>query len=504
MEQLKTAIDKLDIRYSIEGRPKHIYSIYKKMRDKSKTFEELYDLIAVRIIVDNIKDCYAILGTVHTIWRPLPMRFKDYIAVPKQNMYQSLHTTLLGADGKPFEVQIRTEDMHKTAEYGVAAHWKYKEGNGGNDADFDSKLTWIRELMEWQGDMRDSKEFVEALKTNFFSDDVFVFTPKGDVKNFVKGSTPLDFAYGVHSQVGNKCTGAKVNGKLVPLNYVLQTGDIVEILTSSSSKGPSRDWLSLVKTATARSKIRAWFKKEGREENIRKGKELLEREARRKGYDIRALMRPEWLKGIYKRYTLTSADDMYSAIGFGGLTTKQVLARLIEAYKIEHADELKAIPTETTGTSHKRKSSAAIEVEGEPDMLVKLAHCCNPLPGDEIVGYITRGRGVTVHRADCSNLNDNDFRPERMVRVTWIEQTASKYEVEIQIRCTDRSGLLAEVSQTLYLAGYSILSLNARVAKEEQYLITIKVEVAAIRDLEALMNKLRAIESVTEVYRLNN
>lgn len=502
--QLRNAVDKLNISYQIEGRPKHIYSIYKKMKNKMKTFEELYDLVAVRIIVGSVRDCYAILGTVHTIWPPLPMRFKDYIAVPKPNMYQSLHTTLLGTDGKPFEVQIRTEEMHRTAEYGIAAHWKYKDGTTAKQSDFDKQLTWIRELMEWQSDMHDSKEFVAALKANVFSDNVYVFTPKGDVKDFVKGSTPLDFAYGVHSQVGNKCIGAKVNGKLVPLNYELKSGDIVEILTSASSKGPSRDWLSIVKTATARSKIRAWFKKEGREENIRKGKELLEREAKRRGYDIHALMRPAWVKSIYKRYNLSSADDMYAALGFGGLTTKQVLSRLIEEYKLEHKESNNYNKNESSGAAKIRNNGVAVEVEGEPDMLVRLAHCCNPLPGDKIVGYITRGRGVTVHRADCSNLNDTDFQKERMVHVSWIGGATSKYEVEVQMHCDDRPGLLAEISQMLYLAGYSILSLNARVARDDSYLVDIKIEVSAMKDLETLMNKLRTIDSVTDVYRLFN
>ena len=500
IKMLREKIAPLGINAEIEGRPKHIYSIYKKMKTKAKTFEELYDLIAVRIIVDSIKDCYGVLGVVHTAWRPLPMRFKDYIAVPKQNMYQSLHTTLLGTDGKPFEVQIRTYEMHRTAEYGIAAHWKYKDGTTGKTA-FDEKLAWLRELMEWQNDMKDSREFMEALKINFFSDNVFVFTPKGDVKDLAKGSTPLDFAYGIHSQIGNKCVGAKVNGRIVPLNYELKTGDIVEVMTNPSSKGPSRDWLNMVKTATARSKIRAFFKKELKEDNIRKGRETLEKEARRGGHDLYELTKPEWLKPIFKKYAFNSLEDMYAAVGYGGVTPSQILARLVEQYRKEnHIADVVAVKSEV----QKARQDGSVMVTGEPDMVVRLARCCNPLPGDKIIGYVTRGRGVSVHRADCSNINDVDFSPERRIDVEWTTEETAKYTVEVQISCQDRPGLLVEISQLLFSLGYSILAINARSTKNNTCAINIKIEVAAMRDLEALMNKIGQIPSVEKVFRVNN
>ena len=499
---LKEKLAPLGIKTEIEGRPKHIYSIYKKMKTKAKTFEELYDLVAVRIIVETVKDCYGVLGAVHTIWRPLPMRFKDYIAVPKQNMYQSLHTTLLGTDGKPFEVQIRTFEMHKTAEYGIAAHWKYKDGTTGQ-TDLDQKLAWLRELMEWQNDMKDSREFMEALKINFFSDNVFVFTPKGDVKDLVKGSTPLDFAYSIHSQIGHKCVGAKVNGRIVPLNYELKTGDIVEVMTNPNSKGPSRDWLSMVKTAAARSKIRAWFKKELKEENIHKGREALEQGAKRLGYELHTLLKPEWLKGIYKKYTLNNIDDMYAAVGYGGLAASQILSRLIELYRKEnHISD--AVVVKQPPKGNKSIGHDAVIVRGQPDMVVRLAKCCNPLPGDEIIGYVTRGRGVSVHRADCSNINDVDFEPARRIEVAWGSEETAKYMVEIQINGHDTPGLLAEISQLMFSLGYSIAAINARSMKNKDYCINLKFEVAAIRDLQALMEKIHRIPSVTEVFRVNN
>lgn len=498
--QLREKTAAMGIPADIAGRPKHIYSIYKKMKTKAKTFEELYDLIAVRIIVDTLKDCYAVLGAVHTVWRPLPMRFKDYIAVPKQNMYQSLHTTLLGTDGKPFEVQIRTHEMHSTAEYGIAAHWKYKDGSTKR-TDLDEKLQWLRELMEWQNDMKDSREFMEALKINFFSDNVFVFTPKGAVKDFVKGSTPLDFAYSIHSQVGEKCVGAKVNGRIVPLNYELKTGDIVEIMTNPNSKGPSRDWTGMVKTAQARSKIRNWFKKELKEENIHKGREALERDARRAGYEFHALAKPEWLRNVFKKYTLNSLEDMYATVGYGGLTTNQILLRLIEQYKAENNIPDTVVVKPKRGPQ--KHEDSVISVSGQRDMVVRLAHCCSPLPGDEIIGFITRGRGVSVHRADCSNINDVDFPPERRIDVTWAAEELATYNVEIQLDCLDKPGLIVEISQMLFSLGYSMLGINGRSTKNGAT-VNIKLEVRAIKDLQALMGKLRQIPAVHDVYRVNN
>ncbi len=499
IKEIKEQVTPLGIPFEIDGRPKHIYSIYKKMKTKNKSFDELYDLVAVRIIVETVKDCYAILGAVHTAWKPIPMRFKDYIAVPKQNMYQSLHTTLLGADGKPFEVQIRTKEMHMTAEYGIAAHWKYKEGISGPTG-MDNNINWLHELMEWQNDVKDSKEFVEALKINFFSDNVFVFTPKGDVKDFVKGSTPLDFAYSVHSQIGNRCIGAKVNGKLVPLNYELKTGDIVEIITSSSNKGPSRDWLNMVKTAQARNKIRAWFKKEFKEENIHKGKEMLEREAKREGYNLFDLTKPEWLKPIFKRFTLNSLDDMYAAVGYGGLTTGQVLLRLVQSYNREHKIEEKLLSKEQKKQSH----NGGVIVKGYDDMTVRFAKCCNPLPGDAIIGYITRGRGVSIHRADCSNITALNFDKDREIEVEWAGHQDISFNVEIKVEGVDRQGLIVEISQLIYNMGFSLTNLNARSTKNGKFVFNIMLEVNDIQDLELLIEKIKQIRSVETVFRMNN
>lgn len=499
IKEIKEQVTPLGIPFEIDGRPKHIYSIYKKMKTKNKSFDELYDLVAVRIIVETVKDCYAILGAVHTAWKPIPMRFKDYIAVPKQNMYQSLHTTLLGADGKPFEVQIRTKEMHMTAEYGIAAHWKYKEGISGPTG-MDSNINWLHELMEWQNDVKDSKEFVEALKINFFSDNVFVFTPKGDVKDFVKGSTPLDFAYSVHSQIGNRCIGAKVNGKLVPLNYELKTGDIVEIITSSSNKGPSRDWLNMVKTAQARNKIRAWFKKEFKEENIHKGKEMLEREAKREGYNLFDLTKPEWLKPIFKRFTLNSLDDMYAAVGYGGLTTGQVLLRLVQSYNREHKIEEKLLSKEQKKQSH----NGGVIVKGYDDMTVRFSKCCNPLPGDAIIGYITRGRGVSIHRADCSNITALNFDKDREIEVEWAGHQDISFNVEIKVEGVDRQGLIVEISQLIYNMGFSLTNLNARSTKNGKFVFNIMLEVNDIQDLELLIEKIKQIRSVETVFRMNN
>lgn len=502
IDRIKEKIDPMGIHYEIEGRAKHIYSIYKKMVKKEKSFDELYDLLAVRIIVDSVKDCYGVLGAVHTVWKPLPMRFKDYIAVPKQNMYQSLHTTLLGKDGRPFEVQIRTFEMHRTAEYGIAAHWKYKDGVTKR-TDFDEKLAWLRELMEWQNDMKDSREFMEALKINFFSDNVFVFTPQGDVKDLVKGSTPLDFAYAVHSKVGEKCVGAKVNGRIVPLTYELKTGDIVEILTNPNSKGPSRDWLNIVKTANARSKIKNWFKREMKEEHIQKGRELIEQAAKRAGYEVHTLLKTEWLREIYKKYAINTVEDMYALVGLGSVSAAQVISRLEEHYK--KTNKIAETVILKQRTPQKGKEDDAVVVKGQSGMVVRLARCCNPLPGDDIIGFITRGRGVSVHRADCSNINEVDFPTERRIEVAWSSQEeVSKYTVEIQLDCVDTPGLIAKVSGMLYSLDYSISSINARGNKKGTAIINITLEVRDMKDLQMLMERLKQVPSVKDAYRVNN
>ncbi|MEG0629456.1 MAG: bifunctional (p)ppGpp synthetase/guanosine-3',5'-bis(diphosphate) 3'-pyrophosphohydrolase [Christensenellaceae bacterium] len=497
--QLEEKLIDFRIKAEIEGRPKHIYSIYKKMKDKNKVFEEVYDLIAVRIIVSTIKDCYGVLGLVHTMWKPIPLRFKDYIAVPKQNMYQSLHTTLLGEDGRPFEVQIRTYDMHRTAEYGIAAHWKYKEGDS---AGMNSKLTWLKELMEWQTDMKDSKEFMETLKIDIFSDNVFVFTPKGDVKDFVNGATPLDFAYSVHSAIGNKCIGAKINGKIVTLDYKLKTGDIVEIITSKAAIGPSRDWLKIAKTTQARSKIKQWFKKELKEENIVKGKEMLEKEAKRQGYALHELLNKDWLSVLYKRFTLNSQEDMFAAVGYGAITVNQILFKLIEQYKIANK-----IDTDVETVNIIKKSSKGaqgdITVKGSTGLAVRFAKCCNPVPGDDIVGYITRGRGVCVHTKDCKNLREMGVDEERLIDVAWVNNQKSSYNVEIQIIAHDRPGLMVEISQTMYNTNRDITAINARSSKNGLASISLRSNITSVDDLNDLINKLQSLKGVQEVFRVN-
>lgn len=500
--KMEEKIAEMRISADIEGRPKHIYSIYKKMKGKNKAFDEVYDLIAIRIIVSSIKDCYGVLGLVHTLWKPIPMRFKDYIAVPKQNMYQSLHTTLLGDDGRPFEVQIRTYEMHKTAEYGIAAHWKYKDGEGG-DSNMNSKLAWLRELMEWQNDVKDSKDFMETLKIDIFSDHVLVFTPKGDVKDFVNGATPLDFAYSVHSDVGNKCVGSRINGKLVPFDYKLKTGDIVEIITSKSSPGPSRDWLKFVKTTQARNKIRQWFKKELKEENISKGKELFEREARRQGYRAKDLLNPEWLSVLFKRFTLKSQDDMFAAIGYGALTVNQVLSKLAEQYRLinniqeEDHNVLKVVKQSKNGAEED------VTVQGTKDLAVRFAKCCNPVPGDDIVGYITRGRGVCVHMKDCKNIHDIGIESERLIDVEWADDHASSYNVEIHIVGEDRPGFMVQLTQALYNAGRDITSINANSNKNGIANISLRSNISSIDDLNELIAKLKNLQGVSDVYRVN-
>lgn len=496
--KLEDKFAEMKIKAEIEGQPKHIYSIYKKMREKHKVFEEVYDLIAIRIIVSSIKDCYGVLGIVHTMWKPIPLRFKDYIAVPKQNMYQSLHTTLLGEDGKPFEVQIRTYDMHRTAEYGIAAHWKYKEG--GKESGMDSKLAWLRELMERQNDLKDSKEFMETLKVDLFADNVFVFTPKGDVKDFVAGATPLDFAYSVHSAIGNKCVGAKINGKIVPLDYKLRTGDIVEIITSNSAT-PSRDWLKFVKTAQARSKIKQWFKKQLKEENIVKGREMLEKEAKRQGYNLyEQLLKPDWLSVLYKRFTLNSQDDMFAAIGYGALSANQILSKLIEQFKMANkidsgSEELKIVKRTGKGAEED------ITVEGNTGLAVRFAKCCNPVPGDDIIGYITRGRGVCVHTKECKNLHNVD--KERLIEVAWAGDQTTSYNVEIQIVADDRPGLMVEIAQAMYNMGRDITAINAHSAKNGVATISLRSNITSVQDLHDLMNKLKALKGVRDVFRVN-
>ncbi|MBM7582298.1 GTP pyrophosphokinase [Caldicoprobacter guelmensis] len=508
IQTLKKKLEEMNIEAEIEGRPKNFYSIYRKMYMQHKSFDEIYDLLAIRVIVNSVKDCYAVLGIVHTLWKPIPGRFKDYIAVPKPNMYQSLHTTVIDSRGELFEIQIRTWDMHRIAEYGIAAHWKYKEGRKVS-TDLDEKLAWIRQLLEWQNEFKDFREFVETLKIDLFSDEVFVFTPKGDVIDLPKGAVPLDFAYAIHTEIGNKCVGAKVNGKLVPLDYQLQTGDIVEIITSPNSRGPSRDWLKIVKTTQAKNKIKQWFKKERREENIIKGKEMLEKEAKRQGYALSQLIKNEWIEPILKKYGFHSIDDIYAAVGYGGLTTSQVLVRLINEYKKYQKVATSESEEEVTVKQEKedkprRRADNGIHVKGVDNILVRIARCCNPVPGDKIIGYITRGRGVSVHRVDCVNVAN--IAPEerhRLVDVEWTGEDKASYNAEIQIIARDRHSLLADITSTLANMDIALTAVNARTNRMRQAFINLSLEIKNTQQLEKVMRQLKKVPDILDVHRVN-
>lgn len=506
--ELREKLDEMSISVKIEGRPKHFYSIYKKMVYQNKAFEQIFDLTAIRIIVDTIKDCYGVLGTVHTMWKPIPGRFKDYIAMPKPNMYQSLHTTVIGPKGEPLEIQIRTWDMHRIAEFGIAAHWMYKESRKDQD-EFDKKLSWLRQLMEWQRDLKDAKEFMEALRIDLFTDEVFVFTPKGEVIDLPNGSTPIDFAYKIHSGVGNACVGAKINGKIVPLEYKLKNGDIVEILTSSNSPGPSRDWLKIVKSSSARNRIRQWFKKEKREENIEKGKDILEKEMRRQGLNISELMRTDTVDKVLKKFGFQAVDDLYATVGYGGLTTHQVLNRFKDELKKQKASEEKRTEAiQQTQEPQVRKGEVdqqtGILVKGIPNIMVRFAKCCNPVPGDEIVGYITKGRGVSVHRVDCPNARDQLDDSNRLIEVEWHNQETKNvsYMADLQIKAYDRSGLLSDVTTILTELKVPVKAVNARANKDNTAVINVTLSINDTRQLTQVIKKIKAVESVSEVYRM--
>ena len=504
--QLQDSLRKTGIKAEIEGRPKHFYSIYKKMKSQNKTFDQINDLIAIRVLVNTQQDCYYVLGVVHTLWPQVPGRFKDYISVPKANMYQSLHTTVVN-QGRPFEVQIRTFEMHRTAEYGIAAHWRYKEGKQIDE--LDTKLSWLRRILDWQSEARDSSDFGELLKFDLFADEVFVFTPKGDVVSLPRGATPLDFAYRIHSAVGNRCIGAKVNGRIVPLSSALETGDFVEVMTSQASHGPSRDWLNIVKTSEAKAKIRAWLKKEEREENVVKGKEMLTAEAKKAGYTMAQLTKADILEPVFKRYSLSSLDDLYATIGFGGLSTLQLLNRLTEEYKKQNKAEAPPLPIVEKPAEEAKKpapssSSNGVIVKGESGMLVRFARCCNPLPGDEIVGYITRGRGVSVHRADCVNLKDAGVEPERMIEVEWESSGAGSYEADIQMLCYDHAGLFAEISLMFASQDVPVTAVTAHTVKNKQGLCTMNMTIVikTTQQLDKLLRDLQKRPDVIEVFRV--
>lgn len=505
IEILREELKKANLTADISGRPKHFYSIYTKMEKKNKDLNEIYDLIAVRVIVNSVKDCYGTLGIVHTLWKPIPGRFKDYIAMPKPNMYQSLHTTVIGPRGEPFEIQIRTWDMHHTAEYGIAAHWLYKE-NSKQKARIDEKLTWIKQIREWQSELQDSKEFMETLKIDLFSDVVFVFSPKGDVFELPAGSTPIDFAYRVHTEIGHRCIGSKVNNRLVPLDYTLKTGDIVEILTSKQANGPSRDWLKIVKSSQAKNRIRQWFKREKREENLNRGKELLEKELRKHGLEVQNNLRTDRLNNIAPKLGFSFSEDLLVAIGDGVITPIQVVLKLKEVYekdKIVSIDlEHDLLPKETK-KSKLKNSSQGVRIKGVDDVMIRFARCCNPLPGDKIIGYITRGRGVSIHREDCPNVCSYlALEPERLVEAAWDESDSNTFQVEIMITAVDRAKLTLEIINTVSDAKIQITAINARIKKNGTAVIDLKININNLEQLNSIVEKIYRIKDVVEVRRV--
>ncbi len=506
MAQLTKALGEAGIKADIKGRPKHFYSIYKKMKKDNRDLSQIYDLLAVRVIVDTVPDCYAVLGIAHSLWKPLPYRFKDYISMPKSNMYQSLHTTVIGTMGQPVEIQIRTWEMHRVSEYGVAAHWRYKEGNKNGDKDFDQKVAWLRQVLEWQ-DTSNPKELVNALKLDVFSGEVFVFTPKGDVVKLPIGSVPLDFAYRVHTDVGHRCVGAKVNGKIVPLDYTLQNGDIVDIITSKTGK-PSLDWLNIVGSSESKNKIRNWFKRENKEENIEKGLEALEREAKRLNYSWKELCADNRIQQVVKQLKSNTENELYAACGYGGIPVSTVLLRLVELYKKskEHEESRKTteqiIEKLKVQGAKKTKNGTGVLVKGEPGVMVRMAKCCNPVPGDDIIGYITRGRGVSVHRSDCTSLGHTPEDLERMIEVSWDESSSESFHVGIDIQAYDRSGILMEVMAVLSELKITITNMNAKVLENtKNVIINIVVEIRDISQLDFVMTKLRRIREVYTVQR---
>ena len=506
MSQLTKALGEAHIKADIKGRPKHFYSIYKKMKKDNRDLSQIYDLLAVRVIVDTIPDCYAVLGIAHSLWKPLPYRFKDYISMPKSNMYQSLHTTVIGTMGQPVEIQIRTWEMHHVSEYGVAAHWRYKEGNKNGDKDFDQKVAWLRQVLEWQ-DTSNPTELVNALKLDVFSGEVFVFTPKGDVVKLPIGSVPLDFAYRVHTDVGHRCVGAKVNGKIVPLDYTLQNGDIVDIITSKTGR-PSLDWLNIVGSSESKSKIRNWFKRENKAENIEKGLEALEKEAKRLNYNWKELITDNRLQQVTKQLKACTEEEMFAACGYGGIPVSTVLLRLIELYKkskeaeeSKHSTEqiiekLKAQGPKTT------KNGTGVLVKGEAGVMVRMAKCCSPVPGDDIIGYITRGRGVSIHRSDCTSLGHTPEDLERMIEVSWDGSSGESFHVGIDIQAYDRNGLLMEVMAVLSELKITITNINAKVQEDTKTVsINVVVDIRDISQLDFVMTKLRRIREVYTVQR---
>ena len=516
VEEVRCHITNAGIEAEIDGRAKHFFSIYKKMVNQDKTLDQIYDLFAIRIIVKDVKDCYAALGVIHEMYKPIPGRFKDYIAMPKPNMYQSLHTTLIGPDGQPFEIQIRTYEMHRTAEYGIAAHWKYKEAsNGGNvENQEEEKLSWLRQILEWQKDMSDNREFMSLLKSDLdlFSDTVFCFTPSGDVKNLPTGSTPIDFAYAIHSAVGNKMIGAKVNGKLVTIDYVIQNGDRIEIITSQNSHGPSRDWLNIVKSTQAKNKINQWFRSQFKEENIAKGKELISQYCKMKSIELSDINKPEYQNKILRKYGFHDWDSALATVGHGGLKESQVVNRMLEEYKKDHvvpitdSDVLENIQDANISKTIPQKSKSGIVVKGLYDVAVHFSKCCSPVPGDEIVGFVTRGRGVSIHRTDCINIiNLSDMDRARLIDAEW-QQGASEgsnglYLAEIKIFGNNRTGLLVDITKIFTERGIDINAINSKTSKQGVATISVSFNTKGKMELQSLVDKIRQVESVIDIER---
>ena len=509
MDEVRIELKKQHIDADVSGRAKHLYSIYRKMKRDNKNLDQIYDLFAMRIIVNSVKDCYAALGIVHELYNPMPGRFKDYISVPKANMYQSLHTTLIGPKGTPFEVQIRTLDMHRIAEFGIAAHWAYKEANKNvksTVAVSDDKLAWLRESLEWQKEMQDPEEFLNTLKTELFEDEVYVFTPKGDIKVLPKGSTPIDFAYIIHEQIGHRMVGCKINSKMMPIITKLKNGDIVDIMTSDAPKGPSRDWLKFIKSSQAKNKIQQWFKKEQREENIVKGKEILEKEIKRIGINYTDLYKQEYINVALNRYKYSSNEDMYSAIGFGAISPSKIISRMLVEYRKEHKEldleEKIEELAKNTKKLNKNNSNNGVIVKGIDNCLVKLSKCCNPVPGDEIIGYITKGRGVSVHRKDCVNVKELLEEENKIIDVEWYkEEKDSVYTVEIEVFANDRNGLLADIIKEINTMKTKLIAVNCRANKEKIAITEITVEVQNIEELNKVLKAVRKVDSVYEVKR---
>ncbi|HHW36728.1 MAG TPA: bifunctional (p)ppGpp synthetase/guanosine-3',5'-bis(diphosphate) 3'-pyrophosphohydrolase [Bacillales bacterium] len=510
IDEIRKRLDEVHLKADISGRPKHIYSIYRKMVHQNKQFNEIYDLLAVRVLVESIKDCYAVLGVIHTCWKPMPGRFKDYIAMPKANMYQSLHTTVIGPKGDPLEVQIRTTEMHQIAEYGIAAHWAYKEGKQitQNRENLQEKMTWFREILEWQQATNDAEEFMESLKIDLFSDMVFVFTPKGDVYELPRGSVPIDFAYRIHTEIGNKTIGSKVNGKMVTLDHVLKTGDIIEILTSKQSFGPSQDWIKICQTSQAKNKIRQFFKKQRREENVDKGKELVEKEILKHDFELKEVLTAENLNRVAEKFNFTNEEDMYAAVGYNGITAAQIATRLTEKLRrkkdqVQLEESLLKAVAEVKNIPHKKKKDTGVVVKGVDNLLVRLSKCCNPVPGDDILGFITKGRGVSVHRTDCPNIHTEEAK-ERLLPVEWegSGEDGKTYNVDIEITGYDRRGLLNEVLQAINEAKTNITAVSGRTDRNKIVTIDISIPIQNVNHLQKIADRIKSIPDIYSVRRI--